>query len=479
MAVTIGTDTISDVQLRHLDRARSRISTRELARILGDVVSDREILSQEEDLHPDWIDIYEQNKDRLPRFTSSRQMASIDNFFRALQPIDSQIRSIDPSSERIAFLLGAGASAPDPSSIPTVKDLLRELLTHARRLDREQITSLVDFCTENEIGNIEDLLTAVEISDFCSRAPNVLRLVMFQLFPEDTWRRVQQYGNDTLRLERRLADAMHPDISSIAYVQDILQVLFGLLSNLMLPASPNAGHDAIVEYLKDNKSASIITTNYDCCIDLALIRNVMPFSYNIDLVNPDILPHLSDQGTPLIKLHGSLNWFYCETCQKVHLIDIQRTVEDYTTNRGEYSVISVCRECGGQKRGLLVPPHAMKFNAKPPLQPLIVKAASCFMTARLIVVVGFSFADADSYISQMLIKAMQASEDTRLMIVDPDEQVIEKTRRKFQDRIPQFDAANRILKLQGDCSELLPQFLRGELLMKAEGESTEETPIAE
>ena len=88
--------------------------------------------------------------------------------FNALNLNDSLISEINPIEEQVAFLLGAGASKPSPSNIPTVTDLLPELLhvgRRARRLDREQVTSLADFCNDQGIDNIEDLLTAVLISD--------------------------------------------------------------------------------------------------------------------------------------------------------------------------------------------------------------------------------------------------------------------------------------------------------------------------
>ena len=410
-------------------------------------------------------------------------------------PIDSAIKNIDPQVEKIAFLLGAGASNPSPSNIPTVTELLPELLRRARRLDREQVTNLADLCDEFDVDDIEDLLTAVQISHFCSRNPRILRLVQSQLF---NYRHRSSEDRVLGSRQRPMPRPTPTDVSSVAYLQDTLQVLFGLLSNLMLPASPNDGHQAIAEFLHHNPSTPIMTTNYDCCMDLALFNNHIPFSYTIDFANPIVMEnnsptansHDNSANAALIKLHGSLNWFYCETCQKVRLINIKRTVDDYMNHRAEYPIISVCNECGGQRRGLLVPPHAMKFDVAPPLQPLVANAASCFENASLIVVVGFSFADADLYISRMLTKALQASHDTKIAIIDPDNLyisrmltkalqashdtkiaiidpdsgVIDKVRRRFRTQIPDFDSDSRVLKLVGDCSEILPKFLGGSLL---------------
>lgn len=177
--------------------------------------------------------------------------------------------------------------------------------------------------------------------------------------------------------------------------------------------------------------------------------------------------------TPLIKLHGSLNWYYCETCQQVYLIDIEKTQKEYLNNESCYSVIAVCKECGGQRRGLLVPPLAMKFEMSPPLTPLIEKAQDVFNKADLIVVVGFSFADADMYISRMLTKSMQINKNAKIVLFDPDYLVAKKLRNQLSLRITDFDK-KRVIRVPGDCATTLPEFLEGKLrLENTELETTE------
>lgn len=473
MAFNIGTEKISDIQLSHLDQCLKTDSLKDIAETLYRVISDDDIVSGRENLHPEWLSIYEHHKNRLDEAHSrsrGRLFGYICETFNALNLNDSLISEINPIEEQVAFLLGAGASKPSPSNIPTVTELLPELLQRARRLDREQVTSLADFCNDQGIDNIEDLLTAVLISEFCSRNAGILSLVEFQLFSNNRSR-------DPRR--RSLQRPVRTDVSSVAYLQDTLQVLFALLSSLMLPASPNEGHQALVSYLHEKPQTPIVTTNYDCCIDRALLKNAVPFSYTVEFANPDVLPNASEPCASLIKLHGSLNWFYCETCQEVRLIDIEKTVSDYNNQLGEYPIISVCNDCGGQRRALLVPPYAMKFDVAPPLQPLIANAGSSFEDKTLIVVVGFSFADADLYISRMLIKAMQASSETRLVIIDPDHTVAERVRRKFEAQIPEFDSTARILMIAGDCAIILPQFLSGELYNPSTNGEQEKTTAAQ
>ena len=473
--IIVGNEKISGRQRHLLNQHRTDRGYRGLLMSLHEVVADEEIQRGIENLHPGWIDLFSRNRNNLVesggRHLPQEFVSQILEFFDPLVMMNGLLAEVDPRNEEITFLLGAGASKPQPSGIPTVAELLDQLLDRARRLDREEMTNLADFCSENDIRNIEDLLTAVQISAFCSRNPSILSLVELQLFDRQQLHRgMPGPGAPRFRQQTR----MRADAVSTAYLHDTFQLLFGLLSNLMLPSNPNNCHQAIVDYIRSKPGTSIVTTNYDCCMDRSLIKNKMPFSYTIEFANGEVLNSVQEEAVQLIKLHGSLNWFYCETCQVVRLLDIEQAVRNYENNLAEYPIISVCRECGGQSRGLLVPPHAMKFDVAPPLQPLIAYAAQAFTGKSLIVVVGFSFSDADLYISRMLIKAMQSSEETKLVIVDPAPDVISRIRRKFENQIPEFDGMSRILGLQGDCADTLPKFLRGELLKARQTESVPE-----
>jgi len=141
-------------------------------------------------------------------------------------------------------------------------------------------------------------------------------------------------------------------------------------------------------------------------------------------------------------------------------------VKNFTADKFPYPVISICKTCGGQRRALVVPPLAIKFDIAPPLTPAAVHASDAFENSELVVVVGFSFAEADLYISRMLSKSMQASSKQGIIIIDPDPRVAQTVRRKFKASIPGFDPT-RIMRLQEDCTEAVPKLLRGELAAKA------------
>ena len=412
----VGTKIISRQQLRYLERIQEgRYSSPEIVDILLKIVDDDDILEDREELHPGWIEIFENNIDSIKKIQPPIIWEKINSFFDKVVSLDSNIKDIDPKSTTMSFLLGAGASNPDPSNIPTVKQLLPQLLERGRRLDRDDVTRLADFCDSRKIDNIEDLLTAAQLATFSSRNPTILKLMNFLLYREDIegpYEEPRYYRPwEAERLEmRRIRKFREPgaELSSVAFLQDTLQVLFGLLSSTMLPAKPNNAHKSIAEYAKSHVRSSIVTTNYDCCMDLALGEVHKDFFYQVDFSNVSKPQPISDK-TILIKLHGSLNWFYCETCQEIQLVNIEQMVDSFQNDRCPYPVIGICRDCGGQRRGLQVPPLAMKFDLGPPLTRLMSEATISFEKAQLIVVVGFSFAEADIYISRMLSKSMQSS----------------------------------------------------------------------
>ena len=452
----LGTKIISRIQRSYLNEAQKAQEAESVFEYLHEVLSDKHILREQEEVHPEWISLFNKFQGKIKQNVTDNTFKKLyDQIAELTEPIDSQIREVDPSNTAISFLLGAGASKPAPSNIPTVQELLPDLLARARRLDREDLTKLADFCEAKDIQNIEDLLTAANLATFCSRTSNVFQLLDFLLY------RGQETEN--IRLRQRLAGAR--GISSVAFLQDTLQVLFGLLTNRMLTAKPNSGHGAIADYAKNHPKSQIVTTNYDCCIDLALGEPGKDFSYGMEFGNVEA--DLASRGSvsQLIKLHGSVNCFYCDTCQDVQLTDTKRAVSEYLSDKTPYPVIAICRHCGGQRRPLLVPPLAMKFDVPTPLTPLLQDARRAFEGAELIVVVGFSFAEADSYISRIISKSMTISPKKKLVIIDPDHTIVEKVRRRFETSIPDFDR-KRIVRIKEDCAKALPAFLGGKLLKK-------------
>ena len=242
------------------------------------------------------------------------------------------------------------------------------------------------------------------------------------------------------------------DAASIALFQDTLQTLFGLLTSTMIPAKPNPAHDAIVKFIKHHPATTIVTTNYDGCIDEALLKAGVETTTGINEEEG------SPRGTELIKMHGSINWSYCDSCQDVRefsLLEMKRAYEEDTLS---YAVIGICKTCGGQRRPLLVPPLSFKFLMFPNLVGLWNQARHRLEESDWLFVVGYSFSEADTYIPKMIARSLTVNQGQKMIVCDTDPKLVSSLREKYAAHIDGFDV-KRVLLARGSCEEVLPEIL--------------------
>lgn len=430
-------------------------------------------ISPDEPLDPEWLTIWKKVRVPARQMLPKELREEIEARMRAITPVDSEVFDLAVvESTPVCLLLGAGASAPAPSLIPTVADLLPQLWRRARKLGRDDIDRLADWCDEREIRNIEDLLTAAYLANFSAKNSNVTGLLDYFLFKSGT-RTVDDFVSPRLRSR----GTPQVDAASIALLQDTLQVLFGLLTGVMIPAAPNACHSAVVEFVRSHSRAKIVTTNYDGCIDEALLRAGVPVQTHLDENAPR-----SPGAVDLLKIHGSINWSYCESCHDVREFNLLEQKRAFNDDSHSYAVIGICKNCGGQRRPLLIPPLGFKFVMFPNLIRLWDHAREAIQSSELIVVVGYSFSDADSYINKIIERSMTVSSTQRLLVVDPNSALVDTLRTRFAARIDKFDQ-KRILRAGGSSADLLPKILQkycasNVVLNQADG-LTAQLPVAE
>ncbi|HUT90070.1 MAG TPA: SIR2 family protein [Thermoguttaceae bacterium] len=405
----------------------------------------------DEPLSHEWAHIWEERRQEARKECSPDVFARIESAIgdiSSMEPfsIDPQISRLQLGEETdVCLLLGAGISAPEPSRIPTVTDLLAELWQRASRIGRDDIDRLRDWCENRGVRNIEDLLTAAYIANFSARNSNIWGLLDYFLF---------KAGQPTLTESASLLTEPHArqvDTASIALLQDTLQTLFGLLAGTMIPAAPNDAHEAVVSFVRRHTRSSIVTTNYDGCVDEALLKAKLRLNtYIEEEARPD--------RTDLIKVHGSINWSYCDSCHDVREFDLLNLKKAYDEDSLSYAVIGICRKCQGQRRPLLIPPMAVKFVMFPNLIRLWEQARLRIETSSLIIVVGFSFAEGDAYLNKIVERSMGISRDQTIVVCDRNRALADALRRRYAARIDRFDEA-RILAATGSAEKVLPQVL--------------------
>jgi len=148
--------------------------------------------------------------------------------------------------------------------------------------------------------------------------------------------------------------------------------------------------------------------NYDSSINWG-------FNWWIDPSQPISLPinrsEIYYEATPIkvIKPHGSLNWKYCNCCNKVLLTHWQNQVNLDTINfsssekKDDYTII--CPYDQTEYNQLIIPPtHYKRFNNRV-IQNLLQNAINEMKIAKKICFIGYSFPDSDLHIKSIIDRA--------------------------------------------------------------------------
>jgi len=152
------------------------------------------------------------------------------------------------------------------------------------------------------------------------------------------------------------------------------------------------------------RSVSIITFNYDMALDFAFYNKRIPITYGLK----------EEEGrspVPILKLHGSLNWAYCEKCKEVvswklsdylkpydgtiHLMDFT----SFTLDIGS-KIFSHFTHCGigsDDREPIIVPPTWNKTEHHRNLSQVWIRAARELSDVENIFVIGYSLPESDAF----------------------------------------------------------------------------------
>ena len=148
--------------------------------------------------------------------------------------------------------------------------------------------------------------------------------------------------------------------------------------------------------------------------------------------NPREPVTISKGGDPksikIIKIHGSVNWKYCNCCNQVLLTPWQTKIDLSSMSFKGYIYAScanpetvefdlVCPLDGNKYETFIVPPSHIKDLSHPAINKLLDEAALEFRLAKKIVFVGYSFPEADVHFKALLKKNIRTN--IELHVVDP------------------------------------------------------------
>lgn len=179
--------------------------------------------------------------------------------------------------------------------------------------------------------------------------------------------------------------------------RDLVDRIFSIISGIMIKAAPNAVHESIARLIKstaDDFDFSILTTNYDVCLEKAIVKEGL---------KPHYLGIEEGEGVSVVKIHGSINMFYCEGCQDIVVF----TMNELTKFNKVYPTTASCLKCNTLAQLFMVPPLAYKYVMYPQIVEIWQSAMRILEEADLILVVGYSFSLSDDYLLKMIVNGLK------------------------------------------------------------------------
>ena len=197
--------------------------------------------------------------------------------------------------------------------------------------------------------------------------------------------------------------------------------IFDVLEDALKRFPTNNHHALLNKLFPLGITPQVITTNYDLVVDSALMylsRTRQPPGgglpeYHCALANLAVVPPPPRYGT-VLKLHGSLNWLFCRTCQRLELgatestrfLDIfgriaGKDLKDAFTLDG-----APCAVCTRPLLPLLVAPSHLKDYRNPHLSLVWHEAQRMLRQADKVVFIGYSLPDDDVEVVYLLKRSL-------------------------------------------------------------------------
>ncbi|RJS89188.1 hypothetical protein CW705_07840 [Candidatus Bathyarchaeota archaeon] len=319
------------------------------------------------------------------------------------------------------IILGAGASKSDGAP------LQRELFSEFFKYRKKGLWSIPEETDELIVKFFKDFW-GINISSFNERD------VKFPTFEECL---------GVLDLARFQGDSFK------GYTQDkidkIRNALIFLIAKILDEKLRNETkyHKILVNTLKSRgilKETAFLSLNYDIIIDNVLTQSCPDFhlDYGIGFINfyrddsnwkkPD-----SNKSILLLKLHGSLNWLLCPTCNHLEL-----TPKEKGAIKAFYN-LKKCEICNSLMKPVIIPPSFYKEISNPFIQQIFLKAYYVLRQVDKIFFCGYSFPDADLHIKYLLKKAeMFKGETPDIYVINSYPNKPESQKREEKTRYMRF-----------------------------------------
>lgn len=332
--------------------------------------------------------------------------------------VDSNTKYLEYLPQRdVIFFMGAGASHPD--GVPLQKHILPLILSDKNSEIHQSAIgkAVIEFIKDNFEYDIK--------SEYFPQLEAVFGFLDYFIQQNESLNAKYNH-NKIVEIKEDLIKLIHFIVNKNTHKKSKYYHLFW---------------EAINKY---NKNISVITLNYDTLLEQSfdfMFKKNGYIDYCIHLMNYDKIKELygfnfwvnprgpiqiDNKNNPssfkIIKLHGSLNWKYCNCCNQTLLTPWDRIIDlqhgkflgfTYPDNE-QYEY--VCPLDQTEFQTLIMPPSYIKSLNQPIISQLFSEASREIRDAKKIVFVGYSFSDADVHIKALFKK--QLRNNTKVFVVN-------------------------------------------------------------
>lgn len=300
---------------------------------------------------------------------------------------------------KYAFFLGAGASKS--CGAPLQGELFRDYFMLRQEKHKKGKKDPYEDNIEEEIAGFFSYMFGINV--FLDKLDEVnfptfeevLGVIDLALIRKQSFKRVNDIQNDFNSANR------------LEICRGYLKELMGSLLYDKLSGKTN-NHKYLINKLKESGELSeciFLSTNYDILIDNALadlavgVKPAYAPYYGFDFTNYEI--EQNTRRVPLYKLHGSLNWLYCPTCESMFLTMYEKgAIRLIRPDQNKEHIY--CPDCNTLREFVIIPPTYFKDYNNFFLNEVWYKAEQDLRGVEKIFFCGYSFPDADMQIKYLL-----------------------------------------------------------------------------
>ena len=236
-------------------------------------------------------------------------------------------------------------------------------------------------------------------------------------------------------LDRR--QAFHPqwDPQRVSELRQAIELrIFDLLEEKLYKAPTNNHWKLLQAVFPSPTVPCVISTNYDLLIDTAMMsvsetrtpEGCLP-DYHIQIRTPFYFTQGGRFGT-LLKLHGSLNWLHCRTCQRIEIgasessryLKVLGRLVGPTLEQSYTPDGNPCPACGTRLRPLLIAPTHLKDYRNPHLAQVWYEAERVLRASDRAIFIGYSLPDDDVEVVYLVKRGLAHLTPDRITVVEND-----------------------------------------------------------